>query len=195
MKQINRLIELRAIDADNREAEFVISSEAIDRHGTVFKMDGWDLDVYNDNPIVTYNHRAHSDNPDTIIGTSIVYKDGEKLIGKVRFEDEGDNEIADKVWRKVQKGILKMASVGARVHDYRYGDVKKGEDSGTIYFTRQELLEWSIVSVGSNPDAFKRSAEEIDAIKAELNKSEEMTHSTRNRLRSWDKIKKVTLKK
>lgn len=164
--KITRQAEIRAINQEDRTAEFIISTESIDRHGTVFKMDGWDLATYERNPIVSYNHNAGNDNPDMIIGLSSVFKDGNNLIGRVTFEE--DNEVAEKVWKKVNKGLLKMASVGAIVHDYRFGNAKEGEDSGTIYFTRQELLEWSVVSVGSNPDAFKRSAEEIEKIKAEL---------------------------
>lgn len=160
-------IEVRAINQEERTAEFIISTESVDRHGTVFKIDGWDLGVYERNGTVSYNHNSGSPNPDHVIGTSVVYKEGNNLIGRVTFEAE-DNEIAEKVWKKINKGILKMASVGAIVHDYRFGNAKQGEDSGTIYFTRQELLEWSVVSVGSNPDAFKRSAEEIEKIKAEL---------------------------
>ncbi len=93
MKKIERLAEIRGINSEERTAEFVISTESIDRHGTVFKMDGWELEAYNRNPIVCYNHDTGS-NPDTVIGTSVVYKEGNQLIGKVTFEDEGDNEIA-----------------------------------------------------------------------------------------------------
>lgn len=189
-KIINRQVQLRGINQEERTAEFVISSETIDRHGTVFKMDGWDLETYNRNPIVCYNHRAGDGNPDAIIGTSEVFRDGDQLIGKVRFEDEGDNEVADKVWRKINKNVLKMASVGARVHEYRWGNAKDGEDSGTIYFTRQELLEWSVVSVGSNPDAFKRSVDIVDEIRNELKVEETMDLETESLLRKA-KVKNV----
>jgi len=189
MKKITRKAEIRGINSEDRTAEFIISNETVDRHGTVFKMDGWDLSVYERNPIVCYNHNSSGDNPDTIIGTSRVYQEGNNLIGEVRFEDEGDNPLADKVWKKINKGILKMASVGARVHDYRFGSESKGEDANTIYFTRQELLEWSVVSVGSNPQAFKRSAELIDEIKEELT-PKGMDAKTRNLLNKW-KVKKV----
>lgn len=190
-RTITRQAEIRGINQEERTAEFIISSETIDRHGTVFKLDGWDLKTYNRNPIVCYNHRSSGDNPDTIIGTSEVYRDGNLLIGKVRFEDEGDNALADKVWKKVNKGILKMSSVQARVHDYRWGNPDKGEDSGTIYFTRQELLEWSVVSVGSNPDAFKRSDEFVEEIKKEL-EPKGMNVATQSLLRKA-KVKNITL--
>lgn len=190
-KSINRLVELRGIDKENRTAEFVISTESVDRHGTVFKMDGWQLDSYNRNPIVGYNHRVSSDNPDTIIGTSEVFKDNGVLVGRVTLEAEGENEIADKVWRKLQSGTLRMASVGAIPMDYRWGDSENGEDRDTLYFTRQELLEWSIVSAGSNRDAHKRNIENIEELKSILSKNEGMTSKTRNALRKYSKLKKL----
>ena len=192
---INRLVELRGLDKEKRQAEFIISTESIDRHGTVFLMDGWELDAYNRNPIVGYNHRVSSDNPDTIIGTSEVYKEDNALVGRVTFEPEGENDIADKVWNKLQNGTLRMASVGAIPHDYRWGNTERGEDSGTIYFTRQELLEWSIVSAGSNRDAHKRSIEQLEEIKERLNAEttpKGMSNETKKALRDYAKVKIVT---
>lgn len=190
MKRITRQAEISKINNEERTAEFVISTESIDRHGTSFKLDGWELEAYNRNPIVCYNHHADGTNPDTIIGTSVVYKDGNQLIGKVTFEDEGDNEIADKVWKKINKGTLKMASVGAIPHEFRWGNVDNGEDAGAIYFTRQELLEWSIVSAGSNRDAHKRMVDDLEELKASLEPIVKgMTHKTKNKLREWDKVK------
>ena len=186
MKKINRLVEVRGISKDERTAEFVISNESIDRHGTVFEMDGWDLTHYNRNPIVCYNHDASGSNPDTIIGTSTVVKEGSDLVGRVTFEPEGENEIADKVWRKLNNGTLRMASVGAIPHDARWGDTERGEDSGTLYFTRQELIEWSIVSAGSNRDAHKRNIETIEEIKEGFKVEEKttMSPSTKSKLRA-----------
>lgn len=155
----------------NRTAEFVISTEAVDTYDTVFKLDGWELERYVKNPIVAYGHRTWSDNPDMIIGTSEVFVEGNALIGRVQFEPEDVNPTAETIWKKVQKGTLRMASVGANVKEWRYGDAKNGENPGVVYFTRTELYEWSIVPLGSNPDALKRSAQTIDEIRAELAKN------------------------
>ena len=128
-----------------------------------------------------------------------MYHDGDALIGEVTFEREGNNPLADKVFNKMQDGILKMASVGAIPHEYRYGNVDNGEDSGTIYFTRQELIEWSIVSAGSNKDAFKRSADQVDELKKSLEVVEEviapveMGVNTKADLRNYAKVKIVTI--
>jgi hypothetical protein len=197
MNKIDRLVECRGVDVENRTAQFVISTESVDRHGTVFKLAGWELDSYNRNPIVGYNHVVSGDNPDTIIGTSRVFQDGDALIGEVTFEREGNNPLADKVFNKMNDGILKMASVGAIPHEYRYGDSNEGEDRDTVYFTRQELIEWSVVSAGSNRDAFKRSADQVDEIKKSLEEIVEevpvtMGLATKANLRNFGKVKILT---
>lgn len=162
---------IRALSEENiqkREAEFVISTEAVDSYDTVFKIDGWDLQRYANNPIVAYGHRTWSDNPDMIIGTSTVRVEGKELIGVVTFESEEVNPMAEKIWRKVQAGTLRMASVGANPIEYRWGVAADGENPGVLYFTRTELYEWSIVPIGSNPDAVKRSVETIQEIRKSL---------------------------
>lgn len=172
-KCVIREAVLRALTDEqkkNREAEFVISTEAVDTYGTVFKSSGWDLTRYEKNPIVAYGHRTWSDNPDMIIGTSEVRIENGQLIGKVRFESEDVNPTAETIWKKVQAGTLRMASVGANVMEWRWGDETMGEDKNTIYFIRTELLEWSIVPIGSNPDAMVRERQTIEEIRAEMAK-------------------------
>lgn len=162
------LRELTPEMIEKREAEFVISSEAIDTYRTVFVSEGCDLTRYLQNPIVAYGHRTWSDNPDMILGTSTVFQENGQTIGRVRFEDADVNKTADTVFKKVQAGTLRMASIGANILEWRYGDESKGEDKTVIYFTRWELLEWSIVPIGSNPDARKRNAQVIDEIRTAI---------------------------
>lgn len=177
-KCVIREAVLRALTDEqkkNREAEFVISTEAVDTYGTVFKSSGWDLTRYEKNPIVAYGHRTWSDNPDMIIGTSEVRIENGQLIGKVRFESEDVNPTAETIWKKVQAGTLRMASVGANVMEWRWGDETMGEDKNTIYFIRTELLEWSIVPIGSNPDAMVREYKTVEEIRAEMAKNIDVT--------------------
>lgn len=155
---------------EKRQVEFVISSEAVDSYRTVFKMDGWDLSGYNRNPIVCYQHRANSDDPDNIIGTSTLRIEGDELVGVVTFEDAETNPKAEKIFQKVQSGTLRMASVGANVQKARLGVEENGEDPDVLYFTKQRLMEWSIVSVGSNPDAHKRNSETLAEMRTSLAK-------------------------
>lgn len=158
-KPVTREAVVRALsdkNKENREVEFVISDETPDSYGTVFKISGWDLKRYENNPVVFYAHRSYSDNPDTLIGTSVLRIENNQLIGVARFESAEINPLAEKVYQKIQAGTLRMASVGANPKKGHWGDEKLGEDRDLIYFDEQELLEWSIVPIGSNPEALKR---------------------------------------
>lgn len=170
MKEVKpqiREAQLRAdsVNVDERTADFVISSEAVDSYGTVFKASGWDLSRYEKNPVVTFQHRDWDPDPDMVIGTSSVRFEDDKMIATLRFEE--GNEVAEKVFRKVQNGILRGASIHASVMDARYGAEDLGEDPDVIYFTRQQLNAWSVVTLPSNPDAVKRNAEGIQELLGE----------------------------
>jgi HK97 family phage prohead protease len=187
-KSVIREAAIRALtdeNKSNREAEFVISTEAVDSFGTVFKMAGWDLKRYNNNPIVCYQHKANSDNPDMILGTSTVRFEDNKMIAVVRFEEAAINPLAEKVWQKVQAGTLRMASIGAIPKTGHWGDETKGEDREVLYFDESELMEWSIVSMGSNPEAMKREAATMEEIEKVILKNKpveiEVIPETRNR--------------
>lgn len=179
MKKIERYVYARAVSKEQeekRQVEFVISTEAADTYGTVFELGGWSLERYNRNPVVLYAHRSQSDNPDMVIGISEVRIDGDELVGVITFEDAALNPLAEKVFQKVKAGTLRMASIGADIHEARWGDSEKGENPDVLRFTKMDLLEWSIVPVGSNPDALKRSADTLEDIKKRFPKKEELVH-------------------
>lgn len=168
---VREMAVARAVSDENKESrtvDFVISTEEVDTYDTVFKISGWDLARYERNPIVCYAHKSWGDNPDTIIGTSEVFVEGEQLIGRVTFEPANINPLAETVFQKVMHGTLRMASIGANPKRGHWGDTKLGENPDVIYFDEQELLEWSIVPLGSNPDAMKRSAEALAEIRKEI---------------------------
>lgn len=172
-KPVTREAVVRALsdkNKENREVEFVISDETPDSYGTVFKISGWDLKRYENNPVVFYAHRSYSDNPDTLIGTSVLRIENNQLIGVARFESAEINPLAEKVYQKIQAGTLRMASVGANPKKGHWGDEKLGEDRDLIYFDEQELLEWSIVPIGSNPEALKRESQTIEEIRGIIKK-------------------------
>lgn len=161
--------------AASRQAEFVISTETPDTYGTIFRVAGWNLERYVQNPIVCYAHNSYSDNPDMIIGTSQLRIEDNQLIALVTFERGEINPLAEKVFRKVQSGTLRMASIGCNIIRGHRGDAKLGEDPEIIYFDEMELLEWSIVPIGSNPDAVKRERAQIQEIRNEFIKNIDVT--------------------
>lgn len=153
-----------------RKVPFVISTSGKDRHRTVLNMDGWVLDNFNRNPIVGYQHNVYGDNmctppnPDDVLGSGrawIEERDGDKvLMGEVTFETADINPQAEKVFRKVLAGTLRATSVGfLEVGEGRF--VTEKDAAGkivdeTYYFQGQELLEFSIVNIPSNPEATRK---------------------------------------
>jgi hypothetical protein len=159
--------------------EFVLSTESVDRHGTVFRSEGWDLDGYNrNNPVVSYVHEDNNANPDLIIGTAEVFREGNEIIGRVYYEPEDINPLAEKIRKKVEHGTLRMASISAIPTKGHFGVEANNEDRDVLYFDEQELIAWSIVPVGSNRDALKRNAEAIETVKTELLRHIEVTDQT-----------------
>ena len=158
-RNIEAEIEVRK-DEDGSH-EFVISTAAVDRHGTIINSEGWDLSAFRSNPIMAYQHDTHSSDPDNIIGTWDVRIEDGKLVGKPNYEPAELNPKADKIRRKVEHGTLRAVSVGFIPKEYHWGNRSKGEDPDTLYLDKNELLEVSIVAVPSNPESLKRSTEEL----------------------------------
>jgi len=167
--------QIRAFDRskaeETRTVQFVISSSDKDRHRSVVNMDNWNLENFNANPIVGYQHNVYGgnmctpDDPDDVIGSGRAWVEetnGRKeLIGEVTFEPADVNPKAEKIFRKVLNGTLRATSVGFL--EMGKGELKKQTDNQgnvidqTYYFAGQELIEFSIVNIPSNPKALGRS--------------------------------------
>lgn len=158
--------EVRKID-DDRTREFIISTERKDSHGTIIRMDGWNLDDYNRAGAFYYQHQTTggmlSDaNPDNALGPATAMKENGRLIGRGKFEPKEINPLAEKIMGKVDYGTMRATSVGFMPDAGHWGRERDNEDPETYYFTSQRLVEWSIVHVPSNPDAIKKSLESLD---------------------------------
>ncbi len=157
----------RAKAEETRTVEFIISSSARDRHDSILNMKGWQLDNFNRNPIVGYQHNVYGGNmcnaanPDDVLGPGRAFLESDLLIGEVTFETKDINPQAEKIFRKVLNGTLRATSVGFL--EVGKGQMKKTIDAnGNIvdevyHFAGQELLEFSIVNIPSNPEAVGRS--------------------------------------
>lgn len=209
---------------ENRTVQFVISDETKDRHGTVLNMDGWNLDNFNANGIVGYQHDVYGNDmcrgadPDLVIGTGRSWVENETirrddgsagskkvLIGEVKFEPADVNPLAEKIFRKVLHGTLKATSVGfSPVGGGRMVNDKTGEEEQmkeapyrvpkghTFYYEGQELLEFSVVNIPSNPKALKRTlrdqaANALHFLRREL--GQEVTYGEIEQMKVLDVIK------
>ena len=143
----------------------VINSKSLDRHGTVIDPAGVSLANYMQNPVFLINHDYGMLAGN---GAAIRYQD-DKLIAEVP-DDAWDKEDADimKWYRKVKSGKMRMTSIG---FTYDYEDMEEEEridaEGNTVkvpVIRKSELLEFSFVTVGSNPDALVLSRMAPDEI-------------------------------
>lgn len=124
------------------KTKLAIASTGIeDRHGEVIDQSGWDLKAYKKNPVLQWAH-DHSEPAIGIAKNIKVEGEGKKarLVFEPIFHEMTDKARALK--GMVEEGILKTFSVGFRPLDV---------DGNT--YTRQELLEISLVNVPANADA------------------------------------------
>ncbi len=164
MENRNIKAEIRAKSEGSRTVTFVASTYDKDRHGTILNQKNWNLDNFNANPIIGYQHNVYgegsSPNPDDQLGFGRAYVEGKELLIDITFEPEDINPLAEKIFKKIQHGSLRAVSVGfvpLKNEDGKYGE----ERDGAYHFFGQELLEVSVVNIPSNPKALKKSLDEM----------------------------------
>src|SRR5215207_3494583 len=123
------------------DLEYVISDGSMDRHGTTIDPKGWNLDSFKRNPIALYNH----DKNFPIGSWENVRVVGGQLRGKLKLLKAGISSRLDEIRAAVEAGVLRAVSVG-------FVPLPGGVDEKGNY-KKQELLEASLVSVGSNKNA------------------------------------------
>lgn len=135
---------------------FTISTGAVDRDQDMINVKGWQLAHYLRNPVVLWSHRAD----ELPIGkVTDIGNDERRLYAEVEFLPGGygaASDLADCICRMASDGYINATSVGFRPLKW---DVTQDEARGAndwfpgIDFHEQELVELSLVSVPSNPEA------------------------------------------
>lgn len=133
----------------DRTLRFVISTEMQDRDEDTIKQSGWQLDNYKRNPVVLLNHDTDS----LPIGKCTwIGIERNKLKARVEFVPFATPLIgpqAEAVFQLCKQQFMSATSVGFKPIDWEWDD---GDKDGIVY-QKQELLEFSIVTVPSNPQA------------------------------------------
>ncbi len=134
----------------DRRLKFIASTSTSDRDNDEIMVSGWQLDNYLKNPVILLNHKYDS----LPIARAVnIYKDiyNDKLQVIMEFPMEGVYELADTVYNLASASppFINAVSVGFQGLEY-----ERKPEGGRIY-TKQELLEISIVGVPANPQALQ----------------------------------------
>jgi len=135
-------------DEATRKMRFVFSDATVDHAGDSIDPKGWDLSIFNRNPVALFAHNSW----DPPIGrASDVYVQGEQLVGDIEFATADVYEFADTIYRLVKGKFLKAVSVGFMPKDWAWSSDK--DRPYGIDFKKQQLLEISVCPVPCNPNA------------------------------------------
>lgn len=127
--------------------EFVLSDETVDRYGDIVEAAGWVLTNFKKNPIALFGHSSAFP-----IGTwSNIRVEGKKLVAKLNLAKRGTSARIDELINLVEQGILRAVSVG--FIPLKSEPIDPERKYGPQKYTKQELLETSLVSVPANPAA------------------------------------------
>jgi HK97 family phage prohead protease len=128
---------------------YVLSDATVDRLGDIIEPSGWLLDSFQRNPIALFNHSVNQ----PIGRWANIRVEDERLVADFVPAAAGTSQRTDEINSLIKQNILRATSVGFRGLERELIDPKR-PGSGTR-FTRQELLETSIVSVPANPAALQ----------------------------------------
>lgn len=158
-KSYGRILTSKTKDLGYGVVEVIVSTNAKDRHGERLDIKG--LNTKNFSGAVFLNHNYEQ----LPIGKSISLKkqaDG-KLISKTQFAvDEFD--VAATVYKLVKGGYMPDVSIGFIPQEY---------DSDTDTWTKSEMIEYSHVGIGANPEAkvikgLEKNGMDMDEFKAQV---------------------------
>lgn len=158
----------RAVSSQRR-VWFRLVTRDIDRHGTIIEPAGVDMTAFRANPVFLWMHDSGGGEvtppPDVVIGRVTNFDQSvDALDIEVEFDDDGDG-LAATCFRKVKEGFLRMVSIGCNVLEEE--TVMVGTHKVPVY-TRTELLECSLVIIGSNRGALKLDRSRVAAMLREI---------------------------
>jgi HK97 family phage prohead protease len=150
------------VDEKSQTLDHCISDGAPDRVGDDINQDGWETKNYMLNPVVLDNHNYH----EPPIGKCLkVYRKGDQMRAVTQFAPTVKGQ---QYFELFKDGYMNAFSVGFIPKEY---DINK---TGGFHIDKQELLEYSVVTVPCNPRALKSFLQENKSIgeDKDMNKSE-----------------------
>lgn len=144
-KQFTAAIDQKRVDTEARTVRFVITTDGVDRDNDVIDPKGWEVDDFVKSPVVLW---AHDYSMPPVARALDVTPTARGLESTAQFPTKGIYPFADMVFDLIKDGFLNASSVG-----FRPLEAAKAEDRDGLNFSKQSLLEWSIVPVPANAEA------------------------------------------
>lgn len=164
----------RATPGD-RQIWFRLVTRDVDRHGTIVEPAGVDTRAFLANPVFLWMHDSGGGDrptppPDVVIGRVVeIDQTAEHFDICCEFDDDGPTGLATTCYRKVKAGFLRAVSIGCNA----LAESRTTIDGVEVpVYTAVELLECSLVIIGSNRGALKLDRAAAAAMVARLDSEE-----------------------
>lgn len=162
----NLTAKVKSVDVDEGIVEAIIATDTEDRHGEVLDINGLDLALYKQNPVVAWAHKY--DEPPIAQTLSIRKTHNGKLVAKMKFAKD-EYPFAEQIYKLYKGRYLRAFSIG----------FVPQEVEGNVY-TKSEMLEYSAVLIPANSDALALAVKngiDIDLVKKKSDKEEDKEES------------------
>jgi hypothetical protein len=175
--KVYRADEMKVLDEATGRVSAIVSSEKLDRDGDVIRAEGWNLDNFNQHPVLLASHDYHSLRSQIGVWEKMEVA-GTTMRGVARFFVGRGNEEADWAFELAKEKALAF-SVGFIPDMDKAVPLNKDDAFGVrgMEFKGQELLEVSAVTVPSNPDAIQRMIKVLERLKEPEVAEAEMTQA------------------
>ena len=140
--------EPQNVEGASRTKRFIFSDASIDHSNDSIDPKGWDLSVFNRNPVALFSHMSWEP---PIGRASNVSVENNQLAGDIEFASAEVYPFADTIFQLVDGGFLNATSVGFKPKEWVFS-ADKDRPYG-IDFKKQLLLEISVCPVPCNPNA------------------------------------------
>lgn len=161
IRKLSTPVEIK--EAHDGVFPWIMSDETVDRDFDIIEAKGWDLSEFSGTLLFGHDYRSL---PIGKVENARIDTKRKALIGDVSFTDEATNPHGAMVQRLVEGGYLKTGSVGflpmawEDIQDNdkdgeEKEDKEKNKRKPRRRYTKQSLMEFSIVPVPSNPGAIQ----------------------------------------
>ena len=136
------------VDEDAKRIVFTATTDTLDRDSerVIPRSFEKDMGYYDENPVVLYGH----DYKLPAVGKTVESQFSDKDLKMTVEFAYNENPFAAMLYRLYEKGYMRMTSVGFIPIEWSDDAEEKLEGQSGLTFTRNELIELSLVNIGSN---------------------------------------------
>lgn len=162
-------IEIKKVDEEKKQITVVMSSNSVDRHGEIVDQKGMIIPKTTKSLTVFVDHEHTIEKTIGKVDVKNIEQKGGKTIGVIDFAID-ESPLAELTYKLMKGGYITDVSIGFIPQEYDKKRVKEedGTEKEVWRWTKWEIIELSVVGIGSNRDAMKKAFESGELTEKDL---------------------------